>query len=111
MVNRGIIFVLGAVMAESAFAQFSTLVQFGTGNGLTPNALTLGADGNFYGTTQYGGMYEGGSFFKMTPSGTLTTIYSFPFLPGAKPGVDPNTALVRAGDGSFYGTTGFGGEN
>ena len=38
-----------------------------------------GRDGNFYGTTSQGGASGGqsGTVFKMTSSGTLTTLYNF----------------------------------
>jgi uncharacterized repeat protein (TIGR03803 family) len=39
--------------------------------------VTLGFDGNFYGTTQSGGEHNVGSVFKVTPTGTLTTLWSF----------------------------------
>ena len=36
-------------------------------DGYSPNGLTLGADGNLYGTTPYGGIYGGGTVFEITP--------------------------------------------
>ena len=42
-----------------------------------------GADGNFYGTTADGGEAAEGTVFKITPSGTLTTLYSFAGSDGA----------------------------
>jgi uncharacterized repeat protein (TIGR03803 family) len=33
--------------------------------------LVQGADGNFYGTTVFGGTYGYGAVFKLTPEGTL----------------------------------------
>ena len=35
------------------------------------------SDGNFYGTTSSGGATTMATVFKITPSGTLTTLYSF----------------------------------
>ena len=66
----------------------------------------LGTDGNFYGTTEYGGAFEnefvgGGTVFKITPSGTLTTLHSF-----SGSDRDPSHCAPGAGnDGNFYGTT------
>ena len=67
-----------------------------------------GSDGNFYGTTYYGGVNgpDLGTVFKITPSGTLTTLYSFAFIDGW----DPLAALVQGSDGNFYGTTVDGGQ-
>jgi uncharacterized repeat protein (TIGR03803 family) len=78
--------------------------------------LVQGSDGNFYGSTAYGGInncYIGcGTMFKMTPSGTLTTIYSFCPLGGVcTDGSFPVAGLVQGTDGNFYGTTFYGGPN
>jgi uncharacterized repeat protein (TIGR03803 family) len=68
--------------------------------------LILGADGNFYGTTGGGGVNGNfGTIFKMTPTGTITTLHSFDYGDGS----DPNGSLVQAHDGVFYGVTHFGG--
>ena len=60
------------------------LFTFNGTNGSMPlGDLILGKDGNFYGTTHIGGANtdakggNAGTFFKMTPDGILTTIYSF----------------------------------
>ena len=39
--------------------------------------LAQGSDGSFYGTTDSGGANNNGTIFKITPTGILTTIYSF----------------------------------
>ena len=39
--------------------------------------LVQATDGNFYGTTSSGGVHGYGTVFKISPSGTLTTLYSF----------------------------------
>ena len=74
-------------------------------------ALVQGSDGNFYGTTMNGGsgLVSGGTVFKMTPSGALTTIYSFCSQSNCVDGGLPLSPLVQAPDGNFYGTTGGGG--
>ena len=47
-------------------------------DGRSPLALIQGRDGDFYGTTLAGGSsHDGGTVFKVTPSGTLTTLHSF----------------------------------
>jgi uncharacterized repeat protein (TIGR03803 family) len=63
--------------------------------------LTLGSDGNFYGTCFYGGTNDLGSVFKVSPAGALTPLYSFSFIDGET----PTAALTQGGDGNFYGTT------
>jgi len=71
-----------------------------------PAGLVQGSDGNFYGTTDYGGTYGRGSVFQISADGALTNVYSFT---GGSDGGYPTDALVPGSDGSFYGTTGFGG--
>jgi uncharacterized repeat protein (TIGR03803 family) len=75
--------------------------------------LIQATDGNFYGTTRYGGAnsYDGGTVFKLSPSGTLTTLYSFCSQSGCADGEYPVGGLIQATDGNFYGTTSYGGAN
>lgn len=59
--------------------------------------LLLGQDGNFYGIT------AGATIFQMTPSGTVTNVYTFPgFTYGQGP-------LIQDASGNFYGATGLNG--
>ena len=71
--------------------------------------LVVGKDGNLYGTTSTWGTNGGGTVFKMTPTGTLTTVYSFCAQSDCTDGDTPETGLVLGKDGSFYGTTTGGG--
>jgi uncharacterized repeat protein (TIGR03803 family) len=87
---------------------FTTLLNFDYSNGGNPayESLVEGLDGNFYGTTSYESDDLGnGTVFKITPSGTLTTLYTFDFSDGAQ----PEGGLVLASNGNFYGTTYAGG--
>jgi len=72
-----------------------------------PEILAQGRDGNLYGTTNAGGTSGMGTVFKMTPSGTITTLYNFSGLDGW----NPDGGLVLGTDGNFYGTTSIGGAN
>jgi uncharacterized repeat protein (TIGR03803 family) len=82
-------------------------------------SLVAGSDGNLYGTSQFGGsnnwnsctignpndMPQGcGTFFQITPSGTLTTLYSFCSQTNCADGYFPSN-LVAGTDGNFYGFT------
>ena len=80
-------------------------------SGYTSGGLVQGTDGNLYGTTFQGGANDYGTVFKITTSGTLTTLYSFCSQPNCADGVDPTAGLVQATDGNFYGTTSEGGGN
>jgi uncharacterized repeat protein (TIGR03803 family) len=79
-------------------------------DGFEPKApLVQGSDGNFYGTTSAGGANNAGTVFKITPTGALTTLYSFCGQSACKDGEMPLAGLAQGGDGSFYGTTYCGG--
>jgi uncharacterized repeat protein (TIGR03803 family) len=81
----------------------------GCKDGGSPRAgLVQATDGNLYGTTVGGNVYNGdGTVFKITASGKLTTLHSFDGTDGAS----PYAGLVQATDGNLYGTTDFGGAN
>src|SRR6266568_2751126 len=68
-------------------------------------ALLQGSDGNFYGTTAYGGAYDDGTIFRVAPNGTVATLAGFDGFNGA----NPRATLVQDMDGNFYGTTQNGG--
>lgn len=98
--------------AVASSAQINTLVNFDSTNGGGPTgALVQGTDGNLYGTTSVGGTHNGGTVFKMTQDGTLTTLYNFCSQTNCKDGANSvlaQPALVQGTDGNLYGTT-FGG--
>jgi len=98
----------GTIFRMSSGGVLKTLYSFtGGDDGLSPNALVQGSDGDFYGTTYDGGKNGySGTIFKITPSGTLTTLYSFT---GGADGEIPAAALAQGTNGSFYGTTTGGG--
>jgi len=78
-------------------------------DGETPYAgLIQGSDGNFYGTTYFGGAGGFGTVFKVTPSGTETVLYSFA---GGNDGEHPYAGVIQGSDGNFYGTTYQGGSS
>jgi uncharacterized repeat protein (TIGR03803 family) len=81
-----------------------------TGDGENPTAgLTLASNGDFYGTTEFGGASGYGTIFKMTPAGTVTVLHSF--ADNDPNGQQPIGALVQASDGNLYGTCYDGGAN
>lgn len=89
--------------AKSAHKPTYTLLHVFTGaDGANPAAnLIQDRDGNFYGTTEYGGTFDYGTVFKLEPSGKETVLHSFD---GAD-GMWPRAALIRDRAGTFYGTT------
>ena len=93
-------------------ATYTSLYSFGSSSTDCEqpyDALIQGTDGNFYGTTIYGGANNVGTVFKITPSGTKSTIYSFGAT--STDGYEPVGGLVEGPDGNFYGTTYYGGAN
>jgi uncharacterized repeat protein (TIGR03803 family) len=84
------------------------------GNGATNGSqvfagLVQGTDGNFYGTTEFGGSGGVGTVFRISPSGAYTNLYSFATYFGD--GWQPLAGLVQGSDGNFYGTTSAKGTN
>src|ERR1700733_6798680 len=107
-----------ALCAATAIAlpaqTFTTLHSFdGTDGQYLVAGLVQATNGDLYGTTGGGGnaacsgaVTTGcGTVFKITPSGTLTTLYSFCAQSGCTDGANPAAGLVQAANGDFYGTT------
>jgi uncharacterized repeat protein (TIGR03803 family) len=87
---------------------FTSLASFDQTTGYLPSSpLIQGSDGNFYGTTPWGGTSNFGTVFKISKTGTVTVLHNFDATDGEK----SFGALVRGRDGNFYGTTSFGGSN
>jgi uncharacterized repeat protein (TIGR03803 family) len=98
----------GTVFRITSSGALTTLHSFSGTDGSSPYAgLVQGTDGNFYGTTSAGGagLVGAGTVFKITPSGALTTLYSFCPQAGCSDGNGPIAGLVEASDGNFYGVT------
>ncbi len=98
----------GVIYRADASGHVTTLYSFSGGDdGLAPRAgLLQAADGNFYGTTSFGGAGLAGTVFTVDSSGTLTTLHSFSGTDGAV----PEAELIEVG-GDFCGTTSEGGAN
>ena len=71
--------------------------------------LIQAKDGNLYGIMQVGGAHGSGTIFKITLTGTLSTLYSFCSQPACADGQYPAAALVQDTNGNLYGTTADGG--
>ncbi len=99
------------ILAASGSAQtLKTLVNFTGTNGSQPYSPPVqGTDGNLYGVTPEGGANGHGTFYRMTPAGTLTTIFSFCQQSNCTDGAGPQGGIILGTDGNFYGTTQYGG--
>jgi uncharacterized repeat protein (TIGR03803 family) len=112
--GRGIVFKLtpsGNAYTETILYSFNGTPA---GDGSTPmSTLVADAKGALYGTTYYGGAKDGGTVFKMTPSGNAFTekaIHSF--TPSSTiDGENPEAAVVVTKGGAVFGVTPFGGKN
>jgi uncharacterized repeat protein (TIGR03803 family) len=76
--------------------------------------MVFAANGDLYGTTQVGGLFNGfynqGTIFRVTTSGAYTVLHVFSGNFGSKPdGANPAAGLTLASNGDFYGTTTAGG--
>jgi uncharacterized repeat protein (TIGR03803 family) len=109
------ILLLGAAFCPPALAlgaSFEVLYNFQVEAGTPQSSLIQAADGNFYGTSFYGGAGDCaggcGAIFKMNSAGDLTVLHAFAGYPndGAQPTYGK---LLQAADGNFYGTTSHGG--
>ena len=111
-VNEG----CGTIFRITPSGALTSLHTFDGADGEYPESGVIqGIDGNFYGTTQAGGTGTSctgeipgcGTIFKITSSGTFTSLHSFQKTDGATPA----RKLVQGNDGNFYGATGTGGAN
>src|SRR5208283_2780235 len=106
----------GTVFKITPSGTVTTLYSFCSQSNCTdgehPSGLVQATNGDLYGTTATGGVdwpYGWGTVFKITPSGTLTTLYSFCSQSKCADGESPGAGLVQATNGDLYGTTYSGG--
>jgi uncharacterized repeat protein (TIGR03803 family) len=101
----------GTAFKVTTSGTFTLLHSFagGASDGANPTGgLTLGSDGNFYGTTQMGGSGSEGVVFKMTTAGAVTVLHTFN---AGTDGAFPWGPPILASDGNFYGTASGGNKN
>jgi uncharacterized repeat protein (TIGR03803 family) len=110
--NSGTVFQLTPAGVVTVLYSFPALINPQDEDDIGLNALIQSTDGNFYGTTLFGGTTGGGTVFKMTPAGVETVLYSFPTSITSNPGAGIGAGgLIQGTDGNFYGTTPSGGTN
>jgi uncharacterized repeat protein (TIGR03803 family) len=99
----------GTVYKMTPSGKVTRLHSFEQTDGDNPiSNLVQGTDGNFYGTVSYGGTHPNfGTIFKITPSGTFTTLHNFDSTGGSY----PYAGLIQATNGNFYGATYAGGSS
>jgi uncharacterized repeat protein (TIGR03803 family) len=104
----------GYLFRVTTAGTLTTIYTFsGAADGGGPISLIQGTDGNLYGLTYQGGTMSAcgnvgcGTIFRVTTSGSLTTLYSF--SGGADGSLQNGGSLVEGSDGNLYGTTVTGG--
>jgi uncharacterized repeat protein (TIGR03803 family) len=101
----------GTLYKISAAGKISLIYSFcalaGCDDGADPNVPAQYVDGNFYGTTIFGGTSNLGILYKITPTGKLTVLHNF--AGGTADGAYPQGVLTEGNDGNFYGVTNAGG--
>jgi uncharacterized repeat protein (TIGR03803 family) len=97
----------GVVFKIDPAGAYNVLYFFRNGpDGAQPMAgLIRDSEGNLYGTTQHGGVFDFGTVFRLDKSG-VTVLHSFR---GGTDGVGPYAGLIRDQAGNLYGTTYVGG--
>jgi uncharacterized repeat protein (TIGR03803 family) len=108
--TSGGVYGYGTIFKITLSGGLTVLHSFNFTDGDGPQGgITMGLDGNFYGTTYQGGGANGGvsagTIFKITPAGVFTHLYSFT---NNTDGAYPRTPPVMAPDGNLYGCTGNG---
>ena len=99
--NTGAIYEITPAGNETVVYSFGPPVN--SQNPTPTGALIQATDGNLYGVTEYGGSQNYGTIFKISPTGTFTTVYSF-YENGGDDAILP-TDLIQATDGNLYGTS------
>src|SRR5664280_506102 len=102
-----IVIALTVVLTQSVQAQTYKVIYNFTGgrDGASPNSLTMGKTGNFYGSA-HGGDYGLGTVFEISQQSSgwvLQFLYEFTGYPND--GADPSAGVTIGPDGSLYGTT------
>lgn len=104
----------GTVFEVASNGTVTVPVVFNGTNGAHPSGgLVLAKDGNFYGTTTWGGngltaTFCGyGTIFRLSPDGTFTNIYKF--SGGSSDGGFIYAGLAQGQDGYLYGAAFYGG--
>jgi uncharacterized repeat protein (TIGR03803 family) len=102
----------GTIFRITSGGTFTVIHSFNGNDGANPfGALIIGSDGDLYGTTSQAGANQAGTIFRMSPMGSVQTLYNFCSQQGCPDGSNPEGALLQATNGTLYGTTRNGGSD
>jgi uncharacterized repeat protein (TIGR03803 family) len=108
--DEGTVFRVAPSGAETVLHSFCS--EANCADGYRPDAgIVFDRSGNLYGTTFGGGVYGGGTVFKLTPAGSEAVLYNFCSQPSCTDGADPFAGVVLDKSGNLYGATADGGAN
>ncbi len=98
----------GTVYKIDSSGKLTTLHSFSNGadGGFLYGGLDIDKDGNLYGSTMDGGAANAGTVFKLSPAGTLTTLYNFA---GGSDLAGPDGDMLLVGN-KLYSTATMGGD-
>ncbi len=110
---QGATYTQGSVFKLTPSGTLTTVASFDSTNGATPDSLLQASDGNLYGATSgVSGVLENGAvdipaipgtFFRISPSGTLAILYNFCQLGCPPPQTAWGYSLLQGSDGNLYG--------
>lgn len=99
-----------ALLVTTAWAASATKLVYSFGGNAdgeyTDTELVRDSAGNLYGTSVQGGIYGGGTVFRVTPAGVHTVLYDFT---GGADGGEPYKGVTLDAQGNLYGTAVTGG--
>jgi uncharacterized repeat protein (TIGR03803 family) len=83
------------------------IFKVGADDGASPFSVTVGSDGNIYGTTIQGGIGDRGAgvIYRLSPGGDFTILHKF----NISDGYAPFNAPIEGADGALYGAARYGG--
>jgi len=99
----------GTLFEITPEGKFTTLYTFcsqaNCTDGFYPYNLVQASNGNIYGIAYIGGANGDGAIFQLSPSGNVSTLYSFCSQSSCSDGESPDGPLVQGTNGSLFGTT------
>jgi uncharacterized repeat protein (TIGR03803 family) len=98
--SQGVLFKISTAGVESIVHAFAGGSDGSPGYYLGGGNIVIGSDGNLYGVNASGGLYGAGTVYKLTTSGTFSTLYSF-----GNSGFGNPVSLIQGADGYLYGST------
>jgi uncharacterized repeat protein (TIGR03803 family) len=104
LLGEGVVFKITPGGKYTVLYNFCSLASCKDGD-VPYGGLVQATDGNFYGTTVYGGTNNLGTIYQITPKGNHTVLHSFQNTTGSLFGEYPEVTLAQNTNGVLYGDT------